>query len=116
VHRVAGEHASEVGRGRLDHRQLERFVLVARKRLGSIGADEDARERDEQEQDRERPGVRHDGGGAHRHRADRGRPHQKEAPIPDHAASAIHSARVKLPGTAGTIFMRTMAADTAAPA
>src|SRR5260221_14141176 len=44
-----------------------------------------------------------------------GLPSQKAAPRRDHRAKAIHSARVKLPGTEGTIFIATIAAAPAAP-
>ena len=39
----------------------------------------------------------------------RGPRSQKSSPKADHAANAIHSARVKLPGTDGTTFIRTIA-------
>ena len=47
-------------------------------------------------------------------RARRGRSSQNTRPKPDQAANAIHSARVKLPGTAGTTFIRMIATLTAA--
>ena len=37
------------------------------------------------------------------------------SPSPHQAMNAIHSTRVKLPGTAGTIFIRTIARLTATP-
>src|SRR5947209_18007931 len=40
---------------------------------------------------------------------------QKSSPSPDQRAKAIHSARVKLPGTAGITFIAMIAAETAAP-
>src|SRR5260221_11742314 len=44
-----------------------------------------------------------------------GLPTQKAAPRRDHRAKAIHSERVKLPGTDGTTFIAPIAAATAAP-
>src|SRR6202022_4717304 len=37
-------------------------------------------------------------------------------PRPDQSRNAVHSARVKLPGTPGTTFIAMIAKDTAAPA
>ena len=45
----------------------------------------------------------------------RGRSSQNARPIPLHAANAVHSAAVKLPGTIGTAFIRMIVALTAMP-